>query len=52
MFAVQLAHLAGYKVVGLASPKNFDLVKSFGADAVVDVRHFSAVPLIERTQPE
>ena len=37
MFAVQLAKLAGYKVVATASPKNFDLVKSYGADEVVDV---------------
>jgi NADPH:quinone reductase-like Zn-dependent oxidoreductase len=37
LFAVQLAKLAGYKVVATASPKNFDLVKSYGADEVVDV---------------
>lgn len=33
----QLAKLAGYKVIATASPKNFDLVKSYGADEVVDV---------------
>jgi NADPH:quinone reductase-like Zn-dependent oxidoreductase len=38
MFAIQLAHLSGYRVVTTASPKNFDLVKSLGADAVVDYR--------------
>lgn len=37
-FAVQLAHLAGYKVVTTASPKNHELLKSYGADAVFDVR--------------
>lgn len=37
MFAVQLAKLAGYKVIATASEKNFDLVKSYGADEVVDV---------------
>ena len=37
MFAVQLAKLLGYKVIATASPKNFDLVKSYGADEVVDV---------------
>jgi NADPH:quinone reductase-like Zn-dependent oxidoreductase len=36
MFATQLAQLAGYKVITTASPKNFDLVKSYGADEVVD----------------
>ncbi|KAH9951701.1 GroES-like protein [Amylocystis lapponica] len=35
-YAVQLAHLSGYKVVSTASPRNFELVKSFGADAVFD----------------
>ncbi|KAI0070949.1 GroES-like protein [Panus rudis PR-1116 ss-1] len=38
MFAVQLAHLAGYRVVSLASPRNFELVKTFGADAVFDYK--------------
>ncbi|KAL8290524.1 hypothetical protein RQP46_002782 [Phenoliferia psychrophenolica] len=34
LYAIQLAKLSGYTVVATASPKNFDLVKSFGADAV------------------
>ena len=38
MYAIQLAHIAGYKVVTTASPKNHELVKSLGADAVFDVR--------------
>ena len=38
MFAVQLVHAAGYKIVATCSPRNFELVKSFGADAVFDVR--------------
>ena len=37
-FAIQLAHLSGYKVVTVASPRNFALVKSLGADAVFDYR--------------
>ncbi|OCH84775.1 GroES-like protein [Obba rivulosa] len=37
-YAVQLAHLSGYKVVTTASPRNFELVKSLGADAVFDYR--------------
>jgi NADPH:quinone reductase-like Zn-dependent oxidoreductase len=36
-FAIQLAHLSGYKVVTTASPYNFELVKSLGADAMFDV---------------
>ncbi|THG97000.1 hypothetical protein EW026_g4939 [Hermanssonia centrifuga] len=36
MFAIQLAHLAGYKVVTTASPRNLELCKSLGADAVFD----------------
>lgn len=37
MFAIQLAHLAGYKVMTLTSPRNFELCKSLGADAVFNV---------------
>ena len=37
MFAIQLAHAAGYKVVTTASPRNHELCKSLGADAVFDV---------------
>lgn len=40
MFAIQLAHAAGYKVVTVASPRNFELVRSLGADAVFDVSSF------------
>jgi NADPH:quinone reductase-like Zn-dependent oxidoreductase len=36
LFAVQLAKLAGFKVIATCSERNFDLVKSYGADAVVD----------------
>ncbi|KAF7789406.1 hypothetical protein EIP86_000350 [Pleurotus ostreatoroseus] len=36
MFALQLAKLAGYKIVSTCSPRNFELVKSLGADVVVD----------------
>lgn len=38
MFVIQLAHHSGYKVVTLASPKNHELCKSFGADAVFDYK--------------
>lgn len=35
-FAVQLAAAAGARVIGLASPKNHDYVRTLGADEVVD----------------
>jgi NADPH:quinone reductase-like Zn-dependent oxidoreductase len=36
LFALQLAKLAGYKVIATSSPGNFDLVRTYGADEVVD----------------
>lgn len=36
VWAVQLAHLAGAYVVATCGPKNVDLVKSLGADEVLD----------------
>ncbi|PIL27526.1 hypothetical protein GSI_10677 [Ganoderma sinense ZZ0214-1] len=39
MYAIQLLHAAGYKVVTTASPRNFDLLKSLGATAVFDYRY-------------
>ena len=41
MYALQLAHLAGYKVVTVASPENHALCKALGADFVFDVRRTS-----------
>ncbi|TXT07235.1 hypothetical protein VHUM_03405 [Vanrija humicola] len=38
LVATKLAKLLGFKVVTVASPKNFDLVKSYGADEVFDYR--------------
>ncbi|CCM05588.1 uncharacterized protein FIBRA_07816 [Fibroporia radiculosa] len=37
-YAIQLAHLSGYKVVTTASPHNFELVKSLGADVFFDYK--------------
>ena len=34
-FVVQLAHLGGLRVIATASPRNFELVKSLGADIVL-----------------
>lgn len=38
-FAIQVAKLQGYKVVTTCSPKNFSLVKEYGADEVFDYRN-------------
>ncbi|RDX46877.1 GroES-like protein [Lentinus brumalis] len=46
--AVQLAHLAGYKVVSTASPRNHELVKSLGADTVFDYRDPEVVSKIKQ----
>ncbi|MGB8354358.1 MAG: NAD(P)-dependent alcohol dehydrogenase [Chthoniobacteraceae bacterium] len=35
-FAVQIAHAAGARVIGVCSGRNTDLVKSLGADEVID----------------
>lgn len=49
---VQLARLAGYKVVATASEKNFDLVKSYGADKVVSYAdHEAAIAEISPLGP-
>ena len=37
-YVVQMAHQAGLRVIATASPKNFKLVKGFGADDVFDYR--------------
>ncbi|GJE87536.1 zinc-binding alcohol dehydrogenase family protein [Phanerochaete sordida] len=47
MFAIQLAHIAGYKVVATASPRNHELCKSLGADAVIDYKDPSAIEKIK-----
>lgn len=47
-YAIQLAHLSGYKVVTTASPHNFDLVKSLGADHVFDYNEPTAVEQIKK----
>ncbi|KAB5590280.1 Zinc-binding oxidoreductase ToxD [Ceratobasidium theobromae] len=47
LFSTQLAKLSGYKVIATASPKNFDLLKSLGADVVVDYRSSDVVKQIQ-----
>lgn len=47
MYAIQLLHAAGYKVVTTASPRNFDLLRSLGATAVFDYRDPETVTKIK-----
>ncbi|GJJ16118.1 hypothetical protein Clacol_010398 [Clathrus columnatus] len=42
-FAIQLAHLSGYKVITVASPTNHPLVKGLGADVVLDLATIRAM---------
>ncbi|RAK95947.1 zinc-binding alcohol dehydrogenase family protein [Aspergillus ibericus CBS 121593] len=51
LFAIQLAKRAGYKVVATASPRSFDLVKQYGADAVYDYRSSSSIGEIKKAYP-
>lgn len=44
--AIQFAKLSGYTVLTTCSPRNFDLVKSLGADAVYDYNDPSAASKI------
>ena len=48
LFATQLAKLSGYKVITTVSPKNADLLKSLGADAVVDYKSPDVVEQIKK----
>lgn len=51
LFAVQLAKLAGWIVIATCSPRNFDLVKSYGARAVYDYRSPMALREIKAKYP-
>jgi NADPH:quinone reductase-like Zn-dependent oxidoreductase len=51
LFAIQLAKRAGLKVVVTASPRSFDLVKQYGADAVYDYRSPTAAGEITKAYP-
>jgi len=48
MYAIKLASLVGYKVVTVASKRNWDLVKSLGASAVYDYNDPSVVSHIQK----
>ncbi|GFF54239.1 protein TOXD [Aspergillus lentulus] len=51
LFAIQLAKRAGLKVVATASPRSFDLVKRYGADAVYDYRSPASAGEISKAYP-
>ncbi|KZF19813.1 oxidoreductase-like protein [Xylona heveae TC161] len=46
--AIQFAKLSGYKVIATASPHNFDLVKSVGAEQVFDYKSPSCAADIKK----
>lgn len=52
MYVLQLAHLAGYKVATVASPKNHELCKSLGADVVFDYKDPNAVTKIKEVSKD
>ncbi|EWZ28643.1 chaperonin 10-like protein [Fusarium oxysporum Fo47] len=51
LYHIQLAKAAGYKVIATASPRSFDLVKSYGADAVFDYKSPTVVSDITKEFP-
>lgn len=46
-YTIQLARIASYRVVTTTSPKNFELVKALGADAIFDYRDQDIVEKIK-----
>lgn len=52
LMTIQLAKLAGYEVVATCSPRSFDLVKDYGADAVYDYRDTKTLETIIATYPQ
>lgn len=46
-FAIQLAKLSGFKVATTASPKRWELLKSYGADVIVDYKDQDVVKKIK-----
>lgn len=49
MYCIQLAHLAGYKIVTVASPRNWDMCKALGADVVLDYRDPEFIEKVKAT---
>lgn len=51
-YAIQIAALHGFKIVTTCSERNFDLVRSLGAQHVVDYRASDAVKQIQTLAPD
>jgi len=51
VYAVQLAKLSGYNVIGVCSKKNFDYIKSLKADHVVDYNDAKVLEQIKKLAP-
>jgi NADPH:quinone reductase-like Zn-dependent oxidoreductase len=51
LYAIQLAKLSGLHVITCCSPRNHDLVKSLGADEVVDYNDASAPAKLKAKHP-
>lgn len=51
-FAIQLAKMAGAKVAATCSPRNFDYVKSLGADEAIDYREGDVYAKIRAWAPD
>ena len=45
---IRFGHLAGYRVITTCSPNNFDLVKSYGAEAAFNYKDSDAVEQIKK----
>ncbi|KAM0189085.1 hypothetical protein ACHAPA_012229 [Fusarium lateritium] len=52
LYHIQVAKAAGYKVVTTASPRSFQLVKDYGADAVFDYKSPSVAADIIKEYPK
>ncbi|OBT61003.1 hypothetical protein VE03_09723 [Pseudogymnoascus sp. 23342-1-I1] len=51
LYAIQLAKLAGLHVITTASPRSFELVRQYGADAVFDYRLPTSIDEITTAYP-
>jgi NADPH:quinone reductase-like Zn-dependent oxidoreductase len=52
LYHIQIAKAAGYTVVTTASPRSFDLVKRYGADAVYDYKSSTVAANILKDYPK
>lgn len=52
LFAIQIAKMAGLRVITTCSPHSNDLVKSYGADEIYNYKDKSSVQKIKTTHPD